>query len=156
MAQGRSTEIISMAEWIRTSRLSIKKSLSAGAVRGDGHKAVGVCVKRCVSTRRVREAMHVQVRYVVTGNDRLLVGGVLASAQSTLLGPVPLGPLRHQTSLQVDCTRGVPVQIYNCLVQIYNALVQNDRLRVGGVLASPQSTLLGPAPLYTLTPHPIP
>ena len=28
MAQGRSTEIISMMKWIRTSRLSIKKSLS--------------------------------------------------------------------------------------------------------------------------------
>ena len=28
MAQGRSTKIIAMIEWIRTSRLSIKKSLS--------------------------------------------------------------------------------------------------------------------------------
>ena len=28
MAQGRSTEIISMIQWIRTDRLSIKKSLS--------------------------------------------------------------------------------------------------------------------------------
>ena len=28
MAQGRSTEIISMIQWIRTSRLSIKHSLS--------------------------------------------------------------------------------------------------------------------------------
>jgi len=39
-----------------------------------------VSVNRCV----------LQVRYVVTGNDRLVVGGVLASAQSTLLGPAPL------------------------------------------------------------------
>jgi len=31
MAQGRSTKIISMIEWIRTSRLSIKKSLSGTA-----------------------------------------------------------------------------------------------------------------------------
>ena len=29
MAQGRSTEIITMSKWIRTSRLSIKNSLSA-------------------------------------------------------------------------------------------------------------------------------
>ena len=32
MAQGRSTKIISMIKWIRTSRLSIKNSLSAGTV----------------------------------------------------------------------------------------------------------------------------
>ena len=31
MAQGRSTKIVSMIEWIRTSRLSIKSSLSGGA-----------------------------------------------------------------------------------------------------------------------------
>jgi len=30
MAQGRSTEIMSMIKWIRTSRFSIKNSLSAG------------------------------------------------------------------------------------------------------------------------------
>ena len=30
MAQGRSTKIISMIQWIRTSRLSIKNSLSRG------------------------------------------------------------------------------------------------------------------------------
>jgi len=30
MAQGRSTKIISMIKWIRTSRLSIKNSLSVG------------------------------------------------------------------------------------------------------------------------------
>ena len=30
MAQGRSTKIISMIQWIRSSRLSIKNSLSSG------------------------------------------------------------------------------------------------------------------------------
>ena len=34
MAQGRSTKIISMIEWIRTSRLSIKNSLTHGAAPG--------------------------------------------------------------------------------------------------------------------------
>ena len=33
MVQGRSTEIIWMLKWIRTSRLSIKNSLSTGLVR---------------------------------------------------------------------------------------------------------------------------
>ena len=36
MAQGRSTNIILMIKWIRTSRLSIKKSLSAGRGVGPG------------------------------------------------------------------------------------------------------------------------
>ena len=34
MAQGRSTKIISMIKWIRTSRLSIKNSLSLGVAPG--------------------------------------------------------------------------------------------------------------------------
>ena len=36
MAQGRSTKIISMITWIRTSRLSIKNSLSLSACGGLG------------------------------------------------------------------------------------------------------------------------
>ena len=35
MAQGRSTEIISMIKWIRTSRLSIQNSLSGQVVSDD-------------------------------------------------------------------------------------------------------------------------
>ena len=35
MAQGRSTQIISMINWIRTSRLSIKKSLSGSVDLAD-------------------------------------------------------------------------------------------------------------------------
>ena len=38
MAQGRSTKIISMIKWIRTSRLSIKNSLSADNVPGAGQR----------------------------------------------------------------------------------------------------------------------
>jgi len=39
MAQGRSTETISMIKWIRISRLSIKSSLSAGSeAQGDVHR----------------------------------------------------------------------------------------------------------------------
>ena len=34
MAQGRSTKIISMIKWVRSSRLSVKNSLSAGILRG--------------------------------------------------------------------------------------------------------------------------
>jgi len=42
MAQGRSTNIISMIEWIRTSRLSIKNSLSRGWGAGTGKTLIGV------------------------------------------------------------------------------------------------------------------
>ena len=41
MAQGRSTEIITMIKWIRTSRLSIKNSLSLLGLRPSG-SLVGV------------------------------------------------------------------------------------------------------------------
>ena len=51
MAQGRSAKIISMIQWIRTGRLSIKNSLSLGgggvekdgdgAERREGHLVVG-------------------------------------------------------------------------------------------------------------------
>ena len=41
MAQGRSTKVISMLEWIRTRRLSIKKSLSSA------RRHTGVCRTRC-------------------------------------------------------------------------------------------------------------
>ena len=37
MAQGQSTKIISMMQWIRTSRLPIKDSLSPGDASGDDH-----------------------------------------------------------------------------------------------------------------------
>ena len=43
MAQGRSTEIITMIKWIRTSRLSIKElSLSPLLVQGVGFRGEGV------------------------------------------------------------------------------------------------------------------
>ena len=38
MAQGRSTEIISMIKWIRTRRLSIKNSLSDHVLRDQGRR----------------------------------------------------------------------------------------------------------------------
>ena len=42
MAQGRSTEIVSMIKWIRTSRLSKKNSLSLAAVsRSDSDACIG-------------------------------------------------------------------------------------------------------------------
>ena len=45
MAQGRSTEIISMIKWIRASRLSIKNSLSAGS---EGRPGVPPCFESSV------------------------------------------------------------------------------------------------------------
>jgi len=42
MAQGRSTKIISMIEWIRTSRLSIKNSLSLSAAGPPSPADVGI------------------------------------------------------------------------------------------------------------------
>jgi hypothetical protein len=42
MAQGRSTQVISMIKWIRTSRLSIKKSLSG---RGRARLRLGLSMR---------------------------------------------------------------------------------------------------------------
>jgi hypothetical protein len=57
MAQGRSTKIISIIQWIRTSRLSIKKSLSlpdlcldalGGVVGLNDHQLQSESVRECV------------------------------------------------------------------------------------------------------------
>ena len=49
MAQGRSTEIISMIKWIRTSRLSIKKSLSGTCGDAQIEDLEGAVLKRTPS-----------------------------------------------------------------------------------------------------------
>jgi len=45
MAQGRSTKIISMIKWIRTSRLSVKNSLSCAAAAPPSPTAPGLAFK---------------------------------------------------------------------------------------------------------------
>jgi len=42
MARGRSTKIISMTKWTRTSRLSIKNSLSPSRMEGNYRRALGL------------------------------------------------------------------------------------------------------------------
>jgi len=60
MAQGRSTEIISMIQWIRTSRLSIKNYLSCRTVAPKRRAVEGrVAVqRRAVHVRALSQTMY--------------------------------------------------------------------------------------------------
>ena len=62
MAQGRSTKIISMTKWIRTSRLTIKNSLSSRylGVRLEEERAGGVGGVRPAGKVEASRQRHVQ------------------------------------------------------------------------------------------------
>ena len=59
MAQGRSTEIISMIKWIRTSRLSVKNSLA---------RSLSLSLSLSTYERPVHEVCRQPVSSVVSGN----------------------------------------------------------------------------------------
>ena len=76
MAQGRSTKIISMIEWIRTSRLPIMNSLSAFPGAGFREEASGT-------------------RHNGVGNtDGAAVGGSKFAAAASKVAGAPLGSCR--------------------------------------------------------------
>ena len=64
MAQGRSTKIISMIKWIRTSRLSIKNSLSAVFRRHTCNRE-NSCGSPCVSLAESESKGHLWQQQVL-------------------------------------------------------------------------------------------
>ena len=104
MAQGRSTQFISISEWIRTSRLSIKNSLFG---RVHNLQSRGDLVLRNVDSllREGLFSVHFNLTRIAMGQTNRLIPWVTSPLQGKLApdGGSLLEPFQRFTILQVTC-----------------------------------------------------